>query len=72
MPLWLLLLSPLLSPESTPVKVRLSHYEQMMQALIVDGILGTYYNTGLTACGVTNTDDEHIAAVSHLLYDSFP
>ncbi|KAI0090516.1 RlpA-like double-psi beta-barrel-protein domain-containing protein-containing protein [Irpex rosettiformis] len=33
---------------------------------------GTYYDTGLTACGVTNTNDEYIAAVSHILYDSFP
>ncbi|KAI0820941.1 plant expansin [Irpex lacteus] len=33
---------------------------------------GTYYATGLTACGVTNNDSEYIAAVSHLLYDSFP
>ncbi len=33
---------------------------------------GTYYNTGLTACGTQNNDQELIAAVSHLLFDSFP
>jgi hypothetical protein len=33
---------------------------------------GTYYATGLTACGVTNNDNEHIAAVSHLLFDNYP
>ncbi|KAI0639772.1 RlpA-like double-psi beta-barrel-protein domain-containing protein-containing protein, partial [Trametes polyzona] len=32
----------------------------------------TYYDTGLTACGVTNNNNEYIAAVSHLLFDSFP
>ncbi|KAI0756636.1 RlpA-like double-psi beta-barrel-protein domain-containing protein-containing protein [Daedaleopsis nitida] len=33
---------------------------------------GTFYNTGLTACGITNTDSELIAAVSHELFDNFP
>jgi len=33
---------------------------------------GTFYATGLGACGITNNDSQHIAAVSHLLYDSFP
>ncbi|THV04868.1 hypothetical protein K435DRAFT_648418, partial [Dendrothele bispora CBS 962.96] len=27
---------------------------------------------GLGACGITNTDTDHIAAVSHLLFDAFP
>ncbi|KAI0687405.1 plant expansin [Cytidiella melzeri] len=33
---------------------------------------GTFYETGLTACGVVNTDDQYIVAVSQYLYDSFP
>ncbi|KAH7931045.1 hypothetical protein BV22DRAFT_999245 [Leucogyrophana mollusca] len=33
---------------------------------------GTYYATGLGACGITNTDTDYIAAVSHLLFDVFP
>lgn len=33
---------------------------------------GTFYATGLGACGITNNDNQHIAAVSHLLFDSFP
>jgi expansin (peptidoglycan-binding protein) len=32
----------------------------------------TYYATGLGACGITNDDQQHIAAVSHLLFDAFP
>jgi len=33
---------------------------------------GTFYGTGLGACGITNYDTDHIAAVSHLLFDTFP
>ncbi|KAF8446014.1 RlpA-like double-psi beta-barrel-protein domain-containing protein-containing protein, partial [Boletus edulis BED1] len=33
---------------------------------------GTYYATGLGACGITNNDGQHIAAVSHVLFDAFP
>jgi len=33
---------------------------------------GTFYGTGLGACGITNNDGQHIAAVSHLLFDTFP
>jgi expansin (peptidoglycan-binding protein) len=33
---------------------------------------GTWYDTGLTACGVTNTDNQFIAAVSEILFDGFP
>jgi len=33
---------------------------------------GTYYGTGLGACGITNHDTDMIAAVSHLLFDSWP
>ncbi|PPQ88638.1 hypothetical protein CVT25_010214 [Psilocybe cyanescens] len=33
---------------------------------------GTFYATGLGACGITNKDTDHIAAVSHLLFDTFP
>lgn len=33
---------------------------------------GTYYATGLGSCGITNKDTDLIAAVSHLLYDSWP
>ncbi|KAI0274638.1 plant expansin [Gloeopeniophorella convolvens] len=33
---------------------------------------GTWYSTGLGSCGVTNTDSDYIAAVSHILYDGYP
>jgi hypothetical protein len=33
---------------------------------------GTYYGTGLGACGITNNDGQLIAAVSHLLFDTYP
>ena len=33
---------------------------------------GTFYATGLGACGITNNDSQHIVAVSHLLFDTFP
>jgi len=33
---------------------------------------GTFYGTGLGACGITNNDSQDIAAVSHLFYDSYP
>jgi len=33
---------------------------------------GTFYATGLGACGITNKDTDHIAAVSHLLFDTYP
>nr|ACZ59470.1 expansin family protein [Flammulina velutipes] len=32
----------------------------------------TYYATGLGACGITNNDNQPIAAVSKLLFDSYP
>ena len=34
--------------------------------------IGTYYATGLGACGITNTDTDYIAAVSHTLFDNYP
>ncbi|KAF8640794.1 hypothetical protein AX17_000443 [Amanita inopinata Kibby_2008] len=33
---------------------------------------GTFYATGLGACGITNNDGDYIAAASHLLFDAFP
>lgn len=30
---------------------------------------GTYYSTGLGACGITNVDTDYIVAISHQLYD---
>jgi hypothetical protein len=33
---------------------------------------GTFYGTGLGSCGITNNDNDHIVAVSHLLYDTYP
>jgi len=32
----------------------------------------TYYSTGLGACGIVNHDTDYIAAVSHLLFDTYP
>lgn len=33
---------------------------------------GTFYAIGLGACGITNSGNDKIAAVSHLLFDVFP
>ncbi|VDB86517.1 unnamed protein product [Peniophora sp. CBMAI 1063] len=33
---------------------------------------GTFYATGLGACGITNTDTDYIVAVSQELFDSYP
>lgn len=33
---------------------------------------GTWYETGLTACGIQNTDEQAIVAVSHILFDEYP
>jgi hypothetical protein len=33
---------------------------------------GTFYDTGLGACGITNKNTDFICAVSHELFDSFP
>ncbi|KLO07319.1 plant expansin, partial [Schizopora paradoxa] len=33
---------------------------------------GTYYGTGLGACGITNKDTDFIAAAAESLFDSFP
>lgn len=33
---------------------------------------GTFYATGLGACGIVNKDTDYIAAVSHQLFDSYP
>jgi expansin (peptidoglycan-binding protein) len=30
----------------------------------------TYYNPGLGSCGYTNTESEHVCAVSHILFDA--
>lgn len=32
---------------------------------------GTYYSTGLGACGQTNSDTDYIVAISHELYDKY-
>lgn len=32
---------------------------------------GTYYSTGLGACGITNVDTDYICAISHELYDEY-
>lgn len=36
------------------------------------GYLGTYDSAGVGACGITNDDDDDIAAVSDLLFDTYP
>ncbi|KAK7694839.1 hypothetical protein QCA50_002027 [Cerrena zonata] len=33
---------------------------------------GTFYDTGLGACGITNSDSDFIAAIGHGGFDSFP
>lgn len=32
---------------------------------------GTYYDTGLGACGITNSDTDYIVAISHELFDQY-
>jgi hypothetical protein len=32
----------------------------------------TFYETGLGACGITNTDSDFIAAVAESMFDGFP
>jgi len=32
----------------------------------------TFYELGLTACGITYTDSDFVAAVSHILFDGYP
>lgn len=34
--------------------------------------IGTWYNTGLGACGKTNNDTEFVVAVPFALYDAYP
>jgi hypothetical protein len=34
--------------------------------------IGTFYGTGLGACGVTNSDTDLIVAVAHELFDTYP
>ncbi|KAG8982488.1 hypothetical protein FRB90_006753, partial [Tulasnella sp. 427] len=33
---------------------------------------GTFYSTGLNACGTYDKDSDYIAAADHALFDSFP
>ncbi|KAI0080105.1 barwin-like endoglucanase, partial [Panus rudis PR-1116 ss-1] len=33
---------------------------------------GTYYDTGLGACGITNNNGDFIAAIAHDDFDNFP
>ncbi|KIK65842.1 hypothetical protein GYMLUDRAFT_257803 [Collybiopsis luxurians FD-317 M1] len=33
---------------------------------------GTFYGTGLGACGITNTDSDLIAAMAHGTFDTYP
>ncbi|GJJ08849.1 hypothetical protein Clacol_003069 [Clathrus columnatus] len=33
---------------------------------------GTFYATGLGACGITNNDSQFIVAISHILFDNAP
>jgi len=33
---------------------------------------GTFYATGLGACGITNYDTDYIAAISYITFDSYP
>lgn len=33
---------------------------------------GTFYETGLGACGITNVDSDFIAAVGYQFFDNYP
>ncbi|KAI0060600.1 hypothetical protein BV25DRAFT_1827786 [Artomyces pyxidatus] len=35
-------------------------------------LAGTWYDTGLGACGKTNANTDLVVAVSHTLYDNYP
>lgn len=40
--------------------------------VLTDAPIGTFYDVGLGACGVTNVDTDYIVAVSTTLYDTYP
>lgn len=40
--------------------------------LKIFGGVGTWYETGLGACGITNKDTDFIAAVGHTFFDTYP
>ncbi|KAI1841657.1 hypothetical protein JX265_009328 [Neoarthrinium moseri] len=74
LPLAILLL--LVLPLAVGLGVGLSHHDSGAQSLPLPtnsatftGEL-TYYAPGLGACGVTSTDEDFIASVSHLLFDA--
>ncbi|KAI0704953.1 RlpA-like double-psi beta-barrel-protein domain-containing protein-containing protein [Cytidiella melzeri] len=71
-PLWLLPPLPL-PPAVTPsvVTVRISLSFSLAFSLRTLFYLGTFYSTGLGACGITNVDTDFIAAASFLLFDGF-
>ncbi|KAG1757490.1 RlpA-like double-psi beta-barrel-protein domain-containing protein-containing protein [Suillus lakei] len=65
---------PLLLPRARLLRLLL-HPAVVRRAAYLSGTndgQGTFYETGLGACGITNTDSDYIAAVSHLLFDAFP
>ncbi|KAF8198919.1 expansin family protein [Pholiota molesta] len=66
-------LLPLLLPASHPPRTSSGGGSNLPSFLVgTQTGQGTFYATGLGACGITNTDTDHIAAVSHLLFDNFP
>jgi hypothetical protein len=60
-------------PQVVCTLVRVSRY---FFSFAVPGLIchceGTYYETGLGACGVTNNDGQNIVAMSKLLFDTYP
>ncbi|OCH95800.1 hypothetical protein OBBRIDRAFT_720074 [Obba rivulosa] len=53
-------------------RVKVRHLASPIQCGARSCRIGTFYATGLGACGITNTDSDFIIAVSHLLFDAFP
>jgi hypothetical protein len=68
--------SPLLFWVSLPWSLLKCRLETVSFMVTVIGLhwffLGTYYETGLGACGIYNTDSDFIAAASASYFDNFP
>ncbi|PPQ64402.1 hypothetical protein CVT26_002109 [Gymnopilus dilepis] len=66
--------SPTTAPAKAPSSGNTSGSSSNLPSFLVGTQTGdgTFYSTGLGACGITNKDTDYIAAVSHLLFDTFP
>ncbi|KAI9445201.1 expansin family protein [Lactarius indigo] len=67
------LMTPALAAPHAAVRVEIDTRDAAADFLVGTHVgQGTWYNPGLGSCGITNTDSDYIAAVSHILYDGYP